>query len=103
VIRFQTATISRELAEALMLRSFERGILSYRMLPQVIEAWRNPTHEEFAPRTLCSIEQCFTGVLGEVRKANPKRFAGLTIRLQDLLHQADSPRTVTAVEVGSPA
>ena len=103
VHRFQSSTITRELAEALMLRSFERGIVSHRLLPRVIHAWREPAHEEFAPRTLWSLEQCFTGILAEVRNSNPQRFSSLTIRLQDLLLQAEGPNVACALEVGSPA
>ena len=102
VIRFQDAAITDERAEALMLRSFEKEIVSYRMLPQVIEAWRKPSHEDFAPRTLWSLEQCFTGILAVVQKSNPQRFASLTIRLQDLLLQAESPRSAQELRVASP-
>ena len=84
---FQTTTITDELAEAMMLRSYERGILSPRLLPEVIEAWRKPPFEDFAPRTLWSLENCFTGVLDGVRQSNPQRFAGITMQLQNLLLQ----------------
>ena len=102
VHRFQNAAITSELAEAMMLRSFENGIVSYRMLPDVIQAWRKPEHEEFLPRTLWTLEQCFTGVLASVQKSNPQRFASLTIRLQDLLLQADGPRPLQDLTVANP-
>lgn len=103
VTRFQAAAITDDRAEALMLRSFEKKIVSYRMLPAVIEAWRKPAHEEFAARTLWSLEQCFTGVLASVQKSNPQRFASLTIRLQDLLLQAESPAAVPDLQGTNPA
>ena len=102
MLRFQNAAITPEFAEAMMLRSFEHGIVSYRMLPEVIEAWRKPSHEEFAPRTLWSLEQCFTGILAGVQKTNPQRFASLTIRLQDLLLQAESPVPAEDLQAASP-
>lgn len=92
VICFQQAEITEDRAEALMLRSFEKGIVSYRMLPEVIDAWRHPKLEEFVPRTLWSLEQCFTGTLAGVQKSNPQRFASLTIRLQDMLLQSQDVR-----------
>ena len=46
----KAAEITPEFAEAMMLRSFERGIVSHRMLPDVIQEWRNPGTLEFAPR-----------------------------------------------------
>ncbi len=102
VLRFQNAMITSELAEAMMLRSFEQGIVSHRMLPDVIQEWRKPSHEEFAPRTLWSLEQCFTGILASVQKSNPQRFASLTIRLQDLLLQAESPHPLQELTVTTP-
>jgi hypothetical protein len=99
VHRFQNAEISPEFAEAMMLRSFDQGIVSHRMLPEVIQEWRKPSHEEFAPRTLWSLEQCFTGVLAGVQKSNPQRFASLTIRLQDLLLQAERPAAVPDMQI----
>lgn len=103
VLRFQNTTVSPEFAEATMLRSFEQGIVSHRMLPEVIQEWRKPSHEEFAPRTLWSLEQCFTGVLASVQKTNPQRFASLTIRLQDLLLQAECPRPIEHLDATTPA
>ena len=103
VLRFQNANISLEFAEAMMLRSFEQGIVSHRMLPDVIQEWRKPAHEEFAPRTLWSLEQCFTGILASVQKSNPQRFASLTIRLQDLLLQAERPAPAPELQVTTPA
>jgi hypothetical protein len=60
-------------AEALMLRAYERGIVSHRLLP------------EFAPRTLWSLENCFTGVLHQVQTTNPQRFCDQSLLLQALL------------------
>ena len=102
MLRFQNSTITPEFAEAMMLCSFEQGIVSHRMLPDVIQEWRKPSHEEFTPRTLWSLEQCFTGILASVQKSNPQRFASLTIRLQDLLLQANSPRAAEDLQVSSP-
>lgn len=92
VIRFQQEAITEDRADALMLRSFDKGIVSYRQLPEVIDAWRKPAREEFAPRTLWSLEQCFTGTLAGLQKSNPQRFASLTIRLQDMLLQSQDVR-----------
>jgi hypothetical protein len=43
--RFQDLTLSDERAESLILRSFERGFVSYRALPDVIHEWRQPSFD----------------------------------------------------------
>lgn len=85
VRRFQTAAISYEEADSLMLGAFEQGFVSYRQLPKVIQEWRQPSFEEFSERTAWSLLSAFTYVLGDVRKANPQRFAHLTVGLQKFL------------------
>ena len=72
-------------AVTLLLRAYERDILSHRLLPRVLADWRKPTHEAFVNRTLWSLENAFTGVLAQVGKSNPQRFCSLTIALQALL------------------
>jgi hypothetical protein len=93
IARFQEEQLTDERAEALILRSYEQGLLSYRLLPEVITAWRKPPFEEFAPRTLWSLENCFTGAFASVQRTNPQRFASVTIRLQDFLANGGSPMT----------
>ena len=83
--RFRTTAISDTVAESLILRAYERDIVSHYVLPRLLFHWRNPPHEVFADRTLWSLENAFTGVLGDVAKSNPQRFCGLTIAVQGLL------------------
>ncbi len=88
VRRFQLADLSDVQAESLILRSYERGVVSHRLLPQVIAEWRKPSFEAFAPRTLWSLMNAFTTALGGRRTSNAQQFAHLTIRLNDLLGEA---------------
>ena len=98
--RFQHLELKDVQAESIMLRAYEKDVVSHRLLPRVIEEWRTPSFEEFAPRTLWSLFNAFTTVLGERRKTDPQRFAALTIRLQDLLGAEAGlpaePQTTTA-------
>lgn len=98
--RFQAFDLEDVRAESLILRAYEREVVSHRLLPEVLSAWRKPTHEEFAPRTLWSLFNCFTGALAPRQKTDPQRFAALTIRLQDLLGTeaglASEPQVTTA-------
>lgn len=92
--RFQRLDIDDQLAESLMLRAYEDGIVSHRLLPRVIREWRLPSFEDFRTGTLWSLSNAFTTVLGERAKSNPQQFAALTMRLQDLLDSAAAPQEI---------
>lgn len=72
-------------AESLMLQAYERDLISHRALPQVIDAWRKPTHPEFEDRSLWSLLNAFTGAIQGRARSNPQQFALQSIRLQALL------------------
>ena len=55
-------------AHHLMVEAIRSNVLPASRLPKVIEAWEEPTHEEFAPRTALSLFSAFT----EVAKAAPR-------------------------------
>jgi hypothetical protein len=83
--RMRSFELSSVRAESLMLRAYEDGVVSHRLLPRVIKEWREPSFEEFSERTLWSLFNAFTLILGERQKSDPQGFASLTVRLQDLL------------------
>jgi hypothetical protein len=86
--RFQNTDLTDDQSDSLMLRAFEKGVVSSLLLPRVIKEWRHPTFEEFEPRTVWSLFNAFTTVLGERQRTNPQQFASLTIRLQEMLGQS---------------
>jgi hypothetical protein len=57
---YQMADIT---AHDLIIRSVDADVCSNRLVPSVLEEWRNPRHEEFAPRTAWSLFNAFTEVL----------------------------------------
>lgn len=68
-----------------ILAAYRRGIISSLQLPKVCEAWEEPPHEEFRPRTAWSLFNAFTEVLkGRAVKA-PQAFVAQTIRLNGLM------------------
>lgn len=83
--RMRGIEIGDDLAESLMLRGHLAGIVSPRVLPDLVKEWRNPVHEEFSPRTVWSLFNAFTAVLAPRQKSNPQQFAALTIRLSEML------------------
>jgi hypothetical protein len=94
--RYQHLELTDVKADSILLRSYEQGVVSHRLLPRVIKEWRTPSFEEFADRTAWSLLNAFTGVLGERLRSNPQQFAALTIRLQDLLDKEVLPAETVA-------
>lgn len=88
---FQQSEVSEDVADALMLRAFERQIVTQHQLPKIIAEWRKPSFEDFEARTMWSLFNCFTTILRDRQKSNPQHFAATTIRLHDFFAQHDSP------------
>src|SRR5437870_10609715 len=69
-----TAMKVRELPPAhahhLMVEAVKGNVVPASRLPKVIEAWEEPKHEEFAPRTAWSLVTAFT----EVQKGGSPRY-----------------------------
>jgi hypothetical protein len=77
--------LSPEVADALILRAFERGIIGHHQLLPLIKEWREPRFEEFRPRTAWSLFNAATAVLRPRAEKHPHEFAVQTIRLNSLL------------------
>ncbi|HEY1599255.1 MAG TPA: DUF932 domain-containing protein [Pirellulales bacterium] len=82
--------LSEDAANSYLLQAAERGVVGWRLLPQVIKEWRNPQHEEFRPRTAWSLFNAFTEVLKDRQRTQPARAAAETIQLQSLLLQKEN-------------
>jgi len=87
VRRLQLTGCSDMHAESVLLKSFEQGIVSHRLLGRVIREWRDPSFEEFSDRNAWSLLNAFTTVMGERLRSNPQAYAALTIRLQSMMDQ----------------
>jgi hypothetical protein len=83
--RLRHMELPEERADAMILRSFERGIIGAQMLPRVLHEWRNPAHEDFQPRTAWSLLNAFTSALRMRAVMQPQRYAVETMRLNALL------------------
>ncbi len=82
--RFQEKKVSDTQAESLILRAYEQDIISHLLLGKVISQWREPTHEQFAERTLWSLFNCFTGAMADRTATNPYAHADMTMNLGHL-------------------
>jgi hypothetical protein len=70
--------LSPELADHLLVEAVRRNVLPASHLPQVMEAWEHPRHEEFAPRTAWSLLNAFTEV-GKSRSPRVQMESGLRL------------------------
>tara|TARA_R110000868_G_scaffold257503_1_gene514642 strand:- start:100 stop:849 length:750 start_codon:yes stop_codon:yes gene_type:complete len=65
-------------AHDLMIRAVDCRATANQMVPKVIEEWRKPSHEEFAPRNMWSLFNCYTEALKGYSLAElPKRTQAL--------------------------
>jgi len=65
-------------AHDLIIRAVDVGICSNRMIPEVLDWWREPAHQEFQPRNVWSLFNSFTEALKQGNLAElPKRTEAL--------------------------
>jgi hypothetical protein len=85
--RMQEMALTEPEAESLVLRAMnDRKIISHRIVPRLLDAWRNPLEPEFQPRTAWSLFNAFTLAMKDRAKTNPQMFAAQTMRLQALFN-----------------
>lgn len=81
----RTAVESR-VADSLILRAYERGIIPSHRLPAAIRDWRRPPHEELADHTFWSLANILAGVLAKHAKKDPyRRYLIATMQLNALI------------------
>lgn len=85
ISQLQSAHLTEEQADALLLRAFEKGLAGARMLPKLIAEWREPTYDEFQSRNRWSMYNCFTHLMKPRFQALPYQAADETMRFQEFL------------------
>lgn len=78
----QQRTLRDDVADAMILRSAEQDIIGWRLIPKVLAEWREPSHDEFKPRTAYSLLNAYTEVLKPRFQTHPHRATAETIALQ---------------------
>lgn len=86
IAQMRERLLSEDEANSFMLRSFESGMVGARLLPRLIHAWRNPSHEEFRPRTAFSLLNAYTDVVKPRFRLQPHRASYEMLRFQALLN-----------------
>jgi hypothetical protein len=91
---YKNETLSDVQANDLILRSIvDEKVFGVRLLKKIVDEWRNPSHDEFAPRTVWSLFNAYTEAVkppvtidaetGEEVRA-PGNLAGLMTRTKNL-------------------
>ena len=62
-----------------VIKSMDSNVITTSLIPKVLEDWRKPRHEEFAPRNMWSFNNCFTEVFKEYK--NPEQINSRSINL----------------------
>jgi len=88
IARLQQWELSAEVADSLILRAYESGVVGTRLLPAILRHWREPI-TDFAPRTGWSLLNAFTSALKDRQRLSPQEAAMQTIQLQRLLTPPD--------------
>jgi hypothetical protein len=83
--RLQGTGIDNTLAESLILRAWDKGIVSSPQVPVVLKQWRQPEYREFEQRTAWSLFNAITFVLTDRATRNPPAFVAQTMQLHHLL------------------
>jgi hypothetical protein len=68
-------------AHDLVVRSVDAGVMANSYLPKVLQEWREPSHDAFAPRNVWSLQNAFT----EVFKGRVDLLPERTMKLHQLL------------------
>ncbi len=71
-------------AHDLIIRAMDVGALTPIRVPAVLQEWRKPSHEEFAPRTAWSL---FNGFTEAYKQSSPTLLASRSIPLHGLFDQ----------------
>ena len=100
IVRMQQHELSEDRANSLLLQAYEAKVLGLRLLPLALAEWRNPSREEYLPRTAYSLFNCVTDVFGRERQSRfPAESALATMRLSKLLTPPHLSRNGTEPEI----
>lgn len=80
----QSLPVSNQVAESLILRAYEREVISSPLVLDVLHEWRQPSYPDFEARTAWSLFNAFTFALKGVEESNPNRYRAATMALNDL-------------------
>ena len=74
---YHNSKVTDKTAHDLIVRAHDIGAITTRQIPSVVQEWREPSHEEFKPRTAWSLFNAFTETLKGNLTALPQRCTSL--------------------------
>lgn len=77
IARYRDVVLNDAAAHDLMIRAVDVGVVPCSNLPKVLTEWREPTHEEFQPRSTWSLFNAFTEALKGNLPLLPRRTQAL--------------------------
>ncbi|MFO0927866.1 MAG: hypothetical protein U0736_12630 [Gemmataceae bacterium] len=84
----QGTPLGETLAEALILRAWDKCVIGGHQLSRVLHEWRSPSYPGFEERTAWRLFNAFTAVLTERSVSQPHGFVAQTMQLHHLMEQA---------------
>jgi len=78
IARYRETGVDDVMAHDLMVRAVDVGVCPVTTLPKILQEWRQPSHEAFAPRNAWSLFNGFTEALKGNLTLLPKRTTALT-------------------------
>lgn len=60
--------LSTESAKALILDAAVKGVMPLHLIPDVLKEWNEPRYKDFEPRTLWSLNNCFTEAFKQLKQ-----------------------------------
>lgn len=82
---FQATEVTDDQAHSIILQAWEKRTLGQRMMRPLLKEWREPSYEEFEPRTAWSLLSAYTHIMKERQAKYPNRAAAEVMKFQSLL------------------
>ena len=82
IAAYKRTTLTEIIVHDVLIRSVDAKVMANSYIAKVLEEWRNPQHDEFAPRTAWSLFNAYTEVF---KGTNPLDLPQRTERLHGLL------------------
>ena len=83
IAKYREAELSDTQAHDLLVRGIDTKAIVPQQLPRVLKEWREPTHQDFAPRTVWSLMNGFTEIYKQDAKLDLTRTR--SIRLSNMM------------------
>lgn len=85
IAAFRDTPLTEDQSNSIILQAWEQKIVTFKAFRLLLDEYRNPSYDDFRPRTAWSLLSSFTHIIKERQTRYPHRVAGEVIRFQGLL------------------